>query len=495
MNKLKRLATTCGLILPTISILGQQKPNIIFIYADDMGYSDLQCYGSKVNTTPNLDRMAEEGMRFTDFYASAPVSTPSRAGLMTGRYATRMGIRHVFFENSFTGMPQSEITIAEMLKPEGYTSAIYGKWHLGTYKQFLPLHQGFDEFYGTFCSIDNPPFVYVDGDEPQSKLANKDSTTIVYTNKAVNFIDRNKDKQFFLYVPYNMPHVPLGASPRFRGKSRNGLYGDAIEELDWGVGEIIKEVDKLGLTNNTIICFASDNGPWLSQGPYGGCALPLFRGKGTTWDGGQRVPMIVRWPGHIKAGKVEKHVASMVDWFPTFAAITGGEVPTDRQMDGENILPVLLGTSNRPNEEFAYITSRPFSNSVVSAYRDGDWKLKLPEGAVRGNYWETDLPAHETELFNLRKDISEQHNVSAEHPEIVKTLLAKIDSLNRTGVIKLPQMFQFEFQTDALTDKQRQDNTLNAYKKGILPKSENGKAVLEYYQDMEKFQKKHGSLF
>mgnify|MGYP001754581822 CR=1 FL=1 len=489
MRKLQKITTGACLLMSVSPVFAQEKPNIIFIYADDLGYSDLQCYGSPVNKTPCLDKMANEGIRFTDFYSAAPVSTPSRAGLMTGRYPSRMGINHVFFPHSFTGMSPDEITMAEMLKEKDYETAIFGKWHLGTDYQFLPKRQGFDEFFGTVSSIDNPPFVYLDGDKAQDVLANKDSATITITNKALDYIERKKDKPFFCYVAYHMPHVPLAASPRFKGKSQNGLYGDVIMELDWAVGEILKKVEELGLSENTIIAFSSDNGPWLSEGPNGGCALPLYRGKGTTWDGGQRVPMIVKWKGHIKPAQVEKNVAVMVDWFPTFANLTGGNVPKDRPMDGCNIAPVLLGAGKRENQDFVYITF-----SKVEAFRSGDWKLKMPEASKKGNYWQTDVPAHDTILVNLRTDIGEKINLKDQYPDIVKKIACKIDSFKQTHIVPKP-IFQWEMETDKLTQQQRIDAVLDAKKKGIAPKSENGEIQLEYYEAIDKFQKKKGSIF
>ena len=490
-KQLKTAMAGACMAMAAVPAVAQEKPNIIFIYADDMGYSDLQCYGSQVNDTPNFDRMASEGMRFTDFYAGANVSTPSRACLMTGRYPTRMGIYHVFFPESFTGMDPNEITMAEMLKEEGYSTAIFGKWHLGIDWQYRPLRQGFDEFYGTACSIDNPPVVYIDNDTPTNVPANKDSITFVTTQKALSFIERKKDGPFFCYVAYNMPHVPIAASDNFKGKSRNGLYGDVIMELDWGIGEIMAKVKELGLDENTIICFSSDNGPWLTEGPYGGCALPLAWGKGTTWDGGHRVPMIVRWPGHIEAGQVTTDVALMADWFPTFASICGGDVPTDRVIDGYDISPILFGTGKRPNEDIAFIDMRG-----LNAYRSGDWKLKLPEREVKGNYWQADTPAHDTVLFNLRDDIGEQQDVKEQHPEIVEMILHKMDSLTATGLLA-PRIFQTEWQTDMLNQQQRMQNVLKAAEEGRGPASEKGQAILEYYQAMEKFQKSsaRGSIF
>lgn len=478
MRNFKHIIAGAGLLSAAVPSLAQSRPNIVFIYADDLGYSDLGCYGSPLNETPNLDKMAQEGMRFTDFYASSAVSTPSRGGLMTGRFASRLGIKHVFMPCSFTGMDPSEVTIAEVLKPCGYSTALMGKWHLGSDFQYLPKRQGFDEFFGTGCSIDNGPVVYIDGDRAQGKMASKDSTTIVYTEKACDFIERNKENPFYLYVAYNMPHVPLAASQRFLGKSKNGLYGDVIMELDWGVGEILAKLRDCGIDENTIVCFASDNGPWLKEGPYGGRALPCYSGKGTTWDGGQRVPMIVRWPGHIAARQTETSVACMLDWYVTFAKMAGGTLPTDREIDGYDIMPVLLGTGSRPNHDFAYIKSS-MDGYEISAYRSGDWKIKLPEPAVPGNFWEADEPAHDTLLFNLRKDIGERHNLAKKHPEIVKMLRAKIDSLQATPGFMVEPMFQWEFLTDQLTESQRRENILNAARDGIKPKSKEGRKKLE----------------
>lgn len=489
MNTLKKWMTGTCLAVSAVPGFAQEKPNIIFIYADDMGYSDLHCYGSTVNESPHLDQMAEEGMRFTDFYSGAPVSTPSRACLMTGRYPSRLGINHVFFPHSFTGMSPEEITMAEMLKEQGYSTALFGKWHLGTDYQFLPKRQGFDEFFGTVSSIDNPPFVYLDGDKAQDIPARKDSATITITNKALDYIESKKNQPFFCYVAYHMPHVPIAASPRFKGKSKNGLYGDVIMELDWGVGEILKKVKELGLDDNTIIAFSSDNGPWLSEGPNGGCALPLYRGKGTTWDGGQRVPMIIRWKGYVKPGQTENRVACMADWFPTFATLTGGKIPNDRVIDGYNILPVLNGTGGRATQDFAYIHF-----SKIEAYRSGDWKLKLPEAYKRGNYWQTDVAAHDTVLYNLRTDIGEQRDLKAQHPEIVQMIVEKIDSLKQTHIAS-KSIFQWEMDTEKLTQQQRIDAVLKARKKGVGPKSENGKIQLEYYEAVDKFQKEKGSIF
>lgn len=458
-----------------------------------MGYGDLGCYGSPVNRTPNLDQMAAEGARFTDFYASAPVSTPSRAGLLTGRYASRLGIRHVFMPYSFTGLAPEEITIAEQLREAGYRTALFGKWHLGSDQKFLPLQQGFDEFYGTACSIDNAPFVYIGGNEAENRLAAKDSTTITYTKRACDFIERNRENPFFLYVAYNMPHVPLAASPRFLGKSANGLYGDVVEELDWGVGEILAKLREEGLEENTIVCFSSDNGPWLHEGPYGGSALPCYGGKGTTWDGGQRVPMIVRWPGHIPV-RDEGTMASMLDWMPTFSALAGVAMPGDRVYDGYDITALLKGDGPRPSDEFAFLNSVPFDNSL-SAYRMGPWKLKLPEGAVKGNFWEADEAAHDTLLFNLRQDIAERHNLLHQYPEIVKEIVHKIDSLKATPGFQAEPLLQWDFGTEDITAAQRSANILEAARRGEKARSHNGEMQLRNYQVRDSIARAGGSTF
>lgn len=497
MNNVSRLGITAGAALLSVAPLQAQRPNIVFIYADDMGYNDLACYGSKVNDTPNLDKLASEGMRFTDWYSASPVSAPSRAGLLTGRYPCRMGIDHVFFAHSVTGMDQSEVTIPEVLRPRGYASGIFGKWHLGSRVQWFPLQQGFDTWYGSICSIDNPPFVFVKDNTPETHLAPKDSTTQIYMQHAIQFIKDNKDKPFFCYVPFNMPHVPLAATKSFKGKSRNGLYGDVIMELDWAVGQIVKTVDDLGLGENTIICFSSDNGPWLSEGPYGGNADPLFMGKGSTWDGGERVPMIVRWKGHVQAGVENHNVGVMVDWFPTFAELAGGKVPTDRVIDGVSKVPELLG-KGKVDQDMFYITSSPMKKSTLSAVRSGDWKLKLPEKAFAGNFWQAPVAAHDTVLFNLKEDIAEQHNVIKQHPDIARLLINKLKAFEASDPLAEP-LFQVEMQTDYLTNKQRQDNILKAVKSGVKPKSAHGKLQQEFYQNQEKLQKKGamvmGTLF
>jgi len=444
----------------------QSKPNIIFIYADDLGYGDLGCYGSKLNRTPHLDQMAKDGIRFTDFYSAAPFSTPSRAALLTGRYPIRMGLNHVLFPESFTGIPASEVKISEVLQQQGYRTAIVGKWHLGHMYPFLPLQNGFDEYFGIPYSNDMRSVVYLRGNEVEQFHVNQDSITYIYTKESLRFIEDNKDRPFFLYLAHNMPHIPLAASAQFIGQSANGLYGDVIEELDWSVGEILKKLDELGLDKNTIVVFSSDNGPWLTEGPMGGVSTPLFQGKGTTWDGGQRVPTIIRWKDSIKGGQVNSDVAAMIDWFPTFVTITGGTLPADRLIDGCDITPVLFATGKRAHHDFAYL-----NEGKLCAFRSGDWKILLPENIRRGNFWIEDVPAHDTVFFNLRNDIDEKIDVKNQYPEAYKSTLAKLNDFAQTIKDAPPSKVVTEGRGPQLVNQQRTEAITNAKSNGIDSKS------------------------
>jgi arylsulfatase A-like enzyme len=445
------------------------QPNIIFIYADDLGYGDLGCYGSPVNRTPHLDQMAKDGIRFTDFYSAAANSSPSRAALLTGRYPIRMGINDVFHPPSFTGIPASEIKMSEVLRDQGYRTGIIGKWHLGHMHQFLPLQNGFDEYFGIPYSNDMASCFYLRGNEVESFSVNQDSITYNYTQEALRFIENHKDRPFFLYIPHNMPHVPIAASANFRGKSANGLYGDTIEELDWSVGEILKKLDELGLDKNTIVVFSSDNGPWLTEGPNGGVAVPLFQGKNTCWEGGQRVPTIIRWKDKIRGGQVINDLAAMIDWFPTFVKLAGGTVPTDRIIDGCDLAPVLFGDGKRENNDFAYIHFRRFQG-----FRSGDWKIKLPAAMQRGNFWVEDVPAHDTLFFNLRNDISETINIKDEYPNEYQATLARMNAFMGTLEDCPPPIVLTENRATMLNSRQRTEAINEAREKGILPKSETG---------------------
>ena len=461
------VSLSAGLMTFTVHTAAQPKPNIIIIYADDLGYGDLGCYGSKVNRTPHLDQMAKDGIRFTDFYSAAPVSSPSRAALLTGRYPIRMGINHVFFPESFTGIPASEIKMSELLRQQGYQTGIVGKWHLGHMHQFLPLQNGFDEYFGIPYSNDMRSVVYMQGNDVEQFFVNQDSITFTCTQKAIRFIENHKNRPFFLYLAHNMPHVPIAASANFKGKSANGLYGDVIEELDWSVGQILEKLDDLGLDKNTIIIFSSDNGPWLTEGPMGGVATPLFQGKGTTWDGGQRVPAIIRWKDRIRGGQVNSEVAAMVDWFPTLVKFAGGTVPADRIIDGCDLAPVLLGAGKRAHQDFAYL-----HNGRLHAFRSGEWKILLPENMYKGNFWVEDVPAHDTLFFNMKNDIAESTDVKKKYPNEYRTTLAKLNNFAQTLKDCPPSLVLSESEGVTLTNQQRRDAINEARAKGIKAKSE-----------------------
>lgn len=426
---MRRLLIGAGLLLAALTTQAQRKPNIVVILADDLGYGDIGTFGAKDIRTPNIDGLAEKGIKLTSFYSSSPVCSPTRAALITGRYPRRLGIDHVFFPESFTGIPSEEVTIAEALKGNGYRTAIFGKWHLGHHRQFLPLQNGFDEYYGIPYSNDMMGVAYLRGNEVDSIKVNQKYITHTYTKEAVRFIDQNKDKPFFLYITHNMPHVPIYASPKFEGKSKRGLYGDVIEELDWSMGEVVKALKKNGLEENTLVVFTSDNGPWLIFDVEGGSAGPLRQGKGTTFEGGQRVPAVAYWPGKIKPGTVYDDLASQLDLYPTIISLTGSQkTQTKKPLDGEDISPVLFGTGKRKGDEFAY-----YSNGIIEAYRKGDWKIRLPQKDVKaGNA--VIVPAADTLLFNLKTDIGEQHNLLKSNPAKAKELLASLETYkNKIG--------------------------------------------------------------
>ncbi|MET7257691.1 sulfatase family protein [Dyadobacter fermentans] len=421
---MRRLVMGAAVLLASLTAQAQnhRKPNIVVILADDLGYGDIGTFGATDIRTPNIDRLAASGIKLTSFYSTSPVCSPTRAALITGRYPRRLGIDHVFFPESFTGIPPEEVTIAEALKGNGYRTAIFGKWHLGHHRQFLPLQNGFDEYYGIPYSNDMMGVVYLRGNDVDSIKVNQKYITQTYTKEAVRFIDQNKDKPFFLYITHNMPHVPIYASPEFEGKSKRGLYGDVIEELDWSVGEVVKALKKNGLEENTLVVFTSDNGPWLIFDVEGGSAGPLRQGKGTTFEGGQRVPAVAYWPGKIKPGTVYDDLASQLDLYPTIISLTGSrKTQTQKPLDGEDISPVLFGTGKRKGDEFAY-----YSNGIIEAYRKGDWKIRLPQKDVKaGNA--VIVPAADTLLFNLKNDIGEQHNLLKTNPTKAKELLASLE--------------------------------------------------------------------
>ncbi len=405
----------------------RKKPNIILIYADDLGYGDLGCYGSRIRT-PNLDRLAREGMRFTQFLSANPVCSPSRAALLTGRYPTRVGVPRVLFPYDKEGMPDGEMTIAQMLKPEGYKTMCVGKWHLGHNEKFLPTNRGFDEYYGIPYSNDMTPRLLlhsVPGKvETVEEQATLETLTPRYTEQAVRFIESSKDSPFFLYMPHTYPHIPLAASAKFRGKSSQGIYGDVVEELDASVGALMATLKKLKLDGDTMIVFSSDNGPW-----YLGSSGELRGRKGSTYEGGVRVPMIARMPGRVAAGKTSNALSSTMDLLPTFAKLTGAKLP-GKPLDGIDLWPVLSGKQTLIEREALLY----FDGWHAQCIRKGNYKLHVARynsqvysPAPAGG--RVNLPLANPELYDLSIDPAESYDIAPEKPEIVKELRAKYDAL------------------------------------------------------------------
>ena len=428
----------------------RRRPNFIVFFTDDQGYNDVGCFGSRLIRTPNLDRMAREGIRLTSFYAQA-VCGPSRAALMTGCYPIRVA-EPGNTKGQHTILHPREITLAEVLKGAGYATAIIGKWHLAGPRrrryppELMPNAQGFDYFFGTPLHNGFTRTVSARSFRTQLMRNNEilddfldqsemDSLTRRYTEEAVAFIRRHADRPFFLYLAHNMPHVPLGASREFRGRSRRGLYGDVIEELDWSMGQILKTLDECGIDDRTLVLFTSDNGPWVEKhlagkggtDAYYGSADPLRGSKMMTWDGGLRVPCIVRWPGHIPPGRVSDELVATMDILPTFAALAGAKVPDDRVIDGKNIWPVLSGQpgAKSPHEAFFF-----YCYTHLQAVRSGKWKLVLPRPA-RPPWcgWSARMvdAVEELSLYDLEADIAERHNVADQHPEVVARLMRLIE--------------------------------------------------------------------
>jgi len=395
----------------------QRPPNFIIIYADDLGYGDLGCYGSELISTPRLDRMAREGMKFTSFYSAAPVCTPSRAALMTGCYPMRVSLPHVINSGARIGINSSEITIAEMLKARGYKTCCIGKWHLGYQKPFLPTRHGFDSYFGlpysNDMSVPNFPVPLIRDEEIIEQPVVQETLTERYTQEAIRFITGNKDRPFFLYLPHTFPHVPLHVSERFRGRSKRGLYGDVVECIDWSTGEILDTLARLGIDEQTLVVFSSDNGPWAAQKENGGSAGPLRGAKGSTWEGGMREPCIMRWPGHIPAGSICGEMAITFDLFPTFARLAGGRVPDDRIIDGRDIWPLMSGQpgARTPHDVFFY-----YMGQNLLAVRAGRWKLQLERDGPRVG------TVSSAELYDLETDIGEKVNLAKKYPKLVRSM-------------------------------------------------------------------------
>ncbi len=428
----------------------EDKPlNVIIIFTDDQGYGDVGSYGATGFETPQLDRLAREGMRFTHHYSAQPVCSASRAGLLTGCYPNRIGISGALFPYHKIGLNPDETTLAEILKEKGYATAIYGKWHLGHHEKFLPLQHGFDEYVGVPYSNDMwpikldgtkakpgegrgdfPPLPLVEGNETIEEIhsyAGQDKLSTLYTEKAVDFIQRNADNPFFLYVPHTMPHVPLGVSEKYRGKSEQGMYGDVMMELDWSVGQIIDALEQEGITDHTLIIFTTDNGPWLNYGNHAGSSGGLREGKTTSWEGGQRVPFIVKWPGQTPPGSVCNKLSCTIDILPTVTEIVGGNLP-ENKIDGVSLVQLWKGNFEaEPRKDLYYY----YGKNNLNAVRKGNWKLVFPH--TFGSYHT--LPGNdgkggpriqteveELELYDLTRDPGEEYNVIELYPEKVAEL-------------------------------------------------------------------------
>ncbi|HUG93711.1 MAG TPA: sulfatase [Planctomycetaceae bacterium] len=419
-------------------------PNVVVLFADDLGYGDLGCFGHPTIATPNLDRMAAEGLKLTQFYSAASVCTPSRAALLTGRLPVRSGMcsdrRRVLFPDSGGGLPAGEITLAEALKERGYATAGVGKWHLGHLPQFLPTSHGFDSYFGVPYSNDmdrvagapagraafNDPRIefwnvpLMRNEEVIERPADQTTLTRRYTDEAVRFIRENAEGPFFLYLPYTMPHVPLFRSDEFQERSLRGLYGDVVEEIDWSVGVILDSLRELQLDRRTIVWFTSDNGPWLIFGEQGGSAGLLRDGKGGTWEGGMREPTLVCWPGRIPAGRVSPELGSTMDIFTTSVLLAGGKLPDDRVIDGVDLRPVLFGTGASPREVMFY-----YRGPRLMAARKQQWKAHF---ITQPSYGGGGAESHDPPiLYDLHRDPSEKFDVAAEHADVIADIRREVE--------------------------------------------------------------------
>lgn len=425
------------------AVIGESdsKPNVVIIFMDDVGYGDIGPFGSKANRTPNLDRMAAEGMKLTSFYA-APVCSASRAQLMTGCYFKRVSIAGALFPVSPTGLNPEERTIAELLKEQGYSTMMAGKWHLGDQPEFLPTRQGFDHYFGIPYSNDmgapakppkqtpgpenpvRPPLPLLRGEKVVEAPPEQRTLTARFTEEAVQFISASKDRPFFLYLAHIATHVPLEPGVAFRGKSANGLYGDWLEEADWSVGRVLDTLRDLKLDRNTLVIFTSDNGPWLSKGKNAGVATPLRGGKFSCWEGGVRVPALAWWPGRIPAGTVSDAIASEMDLLPTAVRLAGGKLPADRRIDGRDLWPLLSGRSQEsPHDALFY-----WDGHWLAAVRSGEWKLQIrpqkeAEHEKAGKHVDVyAIKEFTPRLYHLKNDPGETTDLAERHPDVVKRL-------------------------------------------------------------------------
>jgi arylsulfatase A-like enzyme len=408
-------------------------PNIVILLADDLGYGDLGCYGHPTIRTPNLDRMAAEGLKFTQYYAWN-YCTPSRAALLTGRLPVRSGLNRVLGPKSTGGIADQEITLAQALKKRGYVTMCIGKWHLGHHPRYLPTRHGFDHYFGIPYSNDmdradvgEPPIPLLRDERTIEQPAVQETLTPRYTEEALKFIrdqasGARQGRPFFLYLPYTFPHVPLHASPAFRGKSPRGLFGDVVEELDGSVGRILQALRDLKLASSTLVIFTSDNGPWLVQGLNAGSAGLFHEGKGTNWEGGVRVPCLAWWPGTIAPGRVVQDLASHLDLFATCVELAGGQLPSDRPLDSHSLVPLLRGTGPGSRDEVFY-----YYDNQVTAVRQGPWKLHIRTIEAESGLTEFRTYAIPL-LFNLATDPSERFNVAVQYPDEIDRLLKLIES-------------------------------------------------------------------
>ncbi len=440
MQKLLPLILFFWLFSPSLKA---ELPNFIIIFTDDQGYEDIGCFGSPKIKTPHLDKMATEGRKFTSFYSANSVCSPSRAALMTGSYPTRVSVPGVLFPRHEIGLNPDEVTIAEVLKGKGYATACIGKWHIGHKPKFLPTRQGFDSYFGIPYSNDmtiDPEALLADNinlrngftadrikkEKPKKNLVplmrNEevieypcDQTTLTkrYTEEAVKFISENKDSPFFLYLPHTMPHIPLFASEQFKGKSKRGLYGDTIEEIDWSVGQILKSIKETGIDQKTLVIYTSDNGPWKLDRGRGGSAYPLRGYKFQTYEGGMRVPCIMRWPGKVPEGTSCDEVAASIDLMPTIAKLAGAKLLKDRKIDGKDIWPLMSGTEGAvsPHDMYYY-----YKGNRLESARQGKWKIRR-----------SGKKSQSVELYDLDSDISETKNLAKENEALVKDMIKKMN--------------------------------------------------------------------
>jgi arylsulfatase A-like enzyme len=417
-------------------------PNFVIVFADDLGYADVGCFGAQGYKTPNIDRLASEGIRFTDFYAAQAVCSASRAALMTGCYPNRVGILGALGPGSKVGINEDEQTIAEVLKTRGYATAIFGKWHLGDDPRFLPTRHGFDEYLGLPYSNDMwprhptnrsfPELPLIDGEEVVKINPDQHMLTTWYTERAVKFIEKNRDRPFLLYLPHSMPHVPLFVSEKFAGKTERGLFGDVIAEIDWSVGQVLSTLKEQGIDGRTLVIFTSDNGPWLSYGNHAGSAKPFREGKGTSFEGGVREPFVARWPGKIPPGTVCREPAMTIDLLPTCAHLAGAEVPRDRTIDGKDVTPLLL---NKPGAGSPHESLLIYWGRDLQAVRSSQWKLHLPhryqhlkEAGADGRPGPYATESIGLSLFDLDADPGESRNVAEAHPDVVARLQKIVES-------------------------------------------------------------------